>query len=190
MNERIYTRYEQDLLQAVQDAERSAIHLRQYASVALRPVVWGSSAEPIPTIAAQVEISPEGWLTISLPVMLPRRGEKDRARFLEEPLRVAIASCFRDRPAPRFQSCVMVYEHIYAAGSRKRVTDHDNLELKHCQDLLEAAFLTNDSALLCSTFQCSHHGEKDSTRIWILSAEQFDKWLEIHADSWRSTPKI
>lgn len=190
MNERIYTRYEQDLLQAVQEAERSAIHLRQYASMALHPFMWGAPAEVIPSVAAQVELSPEGWLAISLPVMLPRRGEKDRARFLEEPLRVAISSYFRDKPAPRFQSCVMVYEHIYAADSRKRVTDHDNLELKHCQDLLEAAFLTNDSALLCSTFQCSHHGKNDSTRIWILSAEQFAKWLETHADFWRSTPKI
>lgn len=188
MNDRIYTRYEQDLLQAVHEAEKSVIHLRQYAAIALRPTAWGSPAEFIPTVAANVDISPEGWLVISLPVMLPHRGEKDRARFLEDPLRTAISSYFRDRPAPRFQACVMVYEHIYAA-SRKRVTDHDNLELKHCQDLLEAAFLTNDSAVLCSTFQCSHWGQTDSTRIWILSPEQFSKWLEIHADYWQNAPK-
>lgn len=189
MSERIYTRYEQDLLQAVQEAEKTAILLRQYAAVALRPARWGAPAESIPTVAVNVETTPEDWLVISLPVMLPRRGERDRAHFLEEPLRAAISAYFVDKPLPRLSSCVIVYEHIYAASSRKRVTDHDNLELKHCQDLLEAAFLTNDSAALCSAFQCSHWGENDSTKIWILSPEQFIEWLEIHRNYWEGAPK-
>ena len=54
MNERIYTRYEHDLLQAVQEAEKTAILLRQYAAAALRPARWGTSDESIPTIAASV----------------------------------------------------------------------------------------------------------------------------------------
>ena len=190
MNERTYTRYEHDLLQAVQEAEKTAILLRQYAAAALRPARWGTPVESIPTIAASVEISTEGWLVVSLPVMLPRRGERDRARFLEEPLRTAIMEYLRDKPALRFRSCVMIYEHIYAASSRKRVTDHDNLELKHCQDVLEAAFLTNDSAALCSVFQCSHRGETDSTKIWVLSPEQFPRWLESHVDCWQTAPKM
>ena len=97
------------------------------------------------TTIASVENTEEGWLLISLPVMLPRRGEKDRARFLDEPLRTAIRRYCQDRPLPKFQTCVLIYAHIYdAAYPRRRVTDHDNLELKHCQDVLEAAFLTND----------------------------------------------
>ena len=190
MAERIYTRYERDLLQAVQAAEKTAILLRQYAAAMLRPAKWGTSLEAIPTVAADVQTSPEGWMVVSLPVMLPRRGEKDRARFLEEPLRAAISAYFRDKPRPRFQVCVMIYEHIYAATSRKKVTDHDNLELKHCQDVLEAAFLTNDSAALCSTFQCSHRGENDGTKIWILTPEQFPEWLESHRDCWQTAPEI
>ena len=189
MNERTYTRYEHDLLQVVQEAEKTAILLRQYAAAALRPARWGTSDEAIPTIAASVEISPEEWLVVSLPVMLPRREERDRARFLEEPLRTAIMEYLRDKSALRFRTCVMIYEHIYAASSRKRVTDHDNLELKHCQDVLEAAFLTNDSAALCSVFQCSHWGETDSTKIWVLSPEQFPCWLKNHADCWQTAPK-
>ena len=97
------------------------------------------------TTIASVENTEEGWLLISLPVMLPRRGEKDRARLLDEPLRTAIRRYCQDRPLPKFQTCVLIYAHIYdAAYPRRRVTDHDNLELKHCQDVLEAAFLTND----------------------------------------------
>ena len=58
--------------------------------------------------------------------------------------------------------------------------DHDNLELKHCQDVLEAAFLTNDTSALCSAFQCSRRGDRNATRIWVLPAEAFPKWLANH----------
>lgn len=191
MNERIETRNEQELLRAVQEAEKTAIHLRQYASVALRSSVWNSPAEVIPTVAASVEITGEGWLMISLPVMLPHRGEKNPARFLDEPLRTAIRAYFQDKPFPKFQTCVLVYEQTYdAAYPRRRVTDYDNLELKHCQDILEAAFLTNDSALLCSAFLCSRVGKAPGTKIWILTPEQFTKWLETHLDCWEVAPKI
>ena len=81
----------------------------------------------------------------------------------------------------------MVYEHIYDISRSRRFIDHDNLELKHCQDVLEAAFLTNDTAALCSAFQCSHHGEQDGTRIWILPPEQFPEWLKNHSECWNST---
>ena len=69
------------------------------------------------------------------------------------------------------------------------ITDHDNFELKHVQDTLESVFLTNDTATLCSAFQCSHRGEMDSTCIWILTPEQFVEWLSTNADCWKTTPK-
>ena len=129
-------------------------------------------------------------MLISLPVILPRRGEKDRARFLDEPLRAAIHRYCQDRPLPKFHTCVLVYEQIYdAAYPRRRVTDHDNLELKHCQDVLEAAFLANDTASLCSVFQCSHPGEEVGTRIWILTPEQFEIWLGKHKSTWEKSQK-
>jgi hypothetical protein len=81
---------------------------------------------------------------------------------------------------------VLVYEHIYDISHRHRFIDHDNLELKHCQDVLEAAFLVNDTSSLCSAFQCSHYGENDSTRIWILTPEQFPGWLKHDPECWKS----
>ena len=178
-------RCEQDLLQAVQDAEAAVTQLRRFAASFLLMRNMESLPETSSTTIASVELTEEGWLLISLPVMLPRRGEKDRARFLDEPLRAAIRSYFRDKPLPKFQTCVLVYEHIYdGAYPRRRVTDHDNLELKHCQDVLEAAFLTNDTASLCSAFQCSHPGETPGTRIWVLAPEQFESWLSKHKSAW------
>ena len=181
---------EQDLLQAVQDAESAVTELRRFAASFLLMQDRRSTPGSNTTTIASVKNTEEGWLLISLPVMLPRRGEKDRARFLDEPLRAAIRRYYQDKPLPKFQTCVLVYEHIYyAAYPRRRVTDHDNLELKHCQDVLEAAFLTNDTASLCSVFQCSHPGEEPGTRIWILTPEQFEIWLSKHKSTWQKSQK-
>ena len=181
---------EQDLLQAVQDAESAVTELRRFAASFLLMQSRQSTPGTNTTTIASVKSTEEGWLLISLPVMLPRRGGKDRARFLDEPLRAAVRRYCQDRALPKFQTCVLVYEHIYdAAYPRRRVTDHDNLELKHCQDVLEAAFLTNDTASLCSVFQCSHPGEEVGTRIWILTPEQFEIWLGKHKTSWQKSQK-
>lgn len=190
MNEKLHLspRQETAILQAVQNAEAAAVEIRSLAAMLLPPRQSGTEAQTL-SCTASVGLSAEGWLRISLPVMLPRRGESDHARFLEEPLRTAIRDYFADRPRPRFHDCVLVYEHIYGSSRRRRFTDHDNLELKHCQDVLEGAFLENDTAALCSAFQCSHYGESDETRIWILTPEQYPAWLEVHRKSWRGTPK-
>ncbi len=179
---------EQDLLQAVQDAESAVTELRRFAASFLLMQSRQSTPGTNTTTIASVKSTEEGWLLISLPAMLPRRGGKDRARFLDEPLRAAVRRYCQDRALPKFQTCVLVYEHIYdAAYPRRRVTDHDNLELKHCQDVLEAAFLANDTASLCSVFQCSHPGEEVGTRIWILTPEQFEIWLGKHKTSWQKS---
>ena len=179
---------EQDLLQAVQDAEAAVTQLRHFAASFLLMQNRRSTPGTNTTTIASVKSTEEGWLLISLPVILPRRGEKDRARFLDEPLRAAIRCYCQDRALPKFQTCVLVYEHIYdAAYPRRRVTDHDNLELKHCQDVLEAAFLANDTASLCSVFQCSHPGEEVGTRIWILTPEQFEIWLGKRKSTWEKS---
>ena len=181
---------EQDLLQAVQDAEAAVTQLRHFAASFLLMQNRRSTPGTNTTTIASVKSTEEGWLLISLPVMLPRRGGKDRARFLDEPLRAAVRRYCQDRALPKFQTCVLVYEHIYdAAYPRRRVTDHDNLELKHCQDVLEAAFLTNDTASLCSVFQCSHPGEEPGTRIWILTPEQFETWLSKRKSTWKKSQK-
>ena len=181
-------RCEQGMLHAVQDAGAAVTQLRHFAASFLLMQNRRSTPGTNTTTIASVKSTEEGWLLISLPVILPRRGEKDRARFLDEPLRAAIRCYCQDRALPKFQTCVLVYEHIYdAAYPRRRVTDHDNLELKHCQDVLEAAFLANDTASLCSVFQCSHPGEEVGTRIWILTPEQFEIWLGKHKTSWQKS---
>ena len=179
---------EQFLLDAVRSAEDAAIQFRQYAAAVLEPVQAGPgdmfSDNSQVTV---IEITSEGWLAASLPGMMPRRDDADRSRFLAGLLRDAIRRTFPEHDQPKFRACVLVYEHIYDISHSRRFIDHDNLEPKHCQDVLEAAFLTNDTAALCSAFQCSHRGEQDGTRIWILPPEQFPEWLKSYPECWKST---
>ena len=188
MNTMYFTNRDQILLNAVRSAEDAAIQFRQYAAAVLAPVHAGpGDAFSDNSQAAVVEITPEGWLAASLSGMMPRRDDADRSRFLAGLLRAAVHRTFPEHDQPKFHACVLVYEHIYDISRSRRFIDHDNLELKHCQDVLEAAFLTNDTAALCSAFQCSHRGEQDGTRIWILPPEQFPEWLKSHPERWNVT---
>ena len=177
------------LLEAVCSAEGAAIQLRQYAAATLPPLWELSEISGDTDLPASIEVAAEGWLRIELPCVMPRREDNDRSRFLAGLLRNVIHRAFPKHNQPRFHICVLVYEHIYDLSQSRRFIDHDNLELKHCQDALEAAFLTNDTSALCSAFQCSHRGAQDSTRIWILTPEQFPEWLERHSECWNGSAK-
>ena len=188
MNTMYFTNRDQILLNAVRSAEDAAIQFRQYAAAVLEPVQAGPgdmfSDNSQVTV---IEITSEGWLAASLPGMMPRRDDADRSRFLAGLLRAAVHRTFPEHDQPKFHACVLVYEHIYDINRSRRFIDHDNLQLKHCQDVLEAASHTHAPAALCSAFQCSHRGEQDGTRIWILPPEQFPKWLKSHPECWNGT---
>ena len=179
---------EQRLLEALRAAETATLALRDYAASVLPPE---PPAVGDPSISEEtsvrVEVLGGGWLAVTLEAVLPRRGDGDRSRFLAHSLRAAIRRALPDQLPPKFHVCILIYEHIYGPG--RRFLDHDNLELKHCQDVLEAAFLTNDTSALCSAFQCSRRGERNATRIWILPAEAFPKWLESHRACWAEPPE-
>ena len=179
---------DQLLMEAVSASEKTSIRLREFAAATLPPEHTSPNIiVSDPSITISVGVSHEGYLSLHLPVMLPKRNDEDRSRYLAGLLRVAIREKFRDQLPPKFGACVLIYEHIYDLSRCHRFIDHDNMELKHCQDVLEAAFLINDTSALCSAFQCSHCGEQDSTRICILTPEQFPEWLENHPECWKYT---
>ncbi len=172
------------LLDAVRQAENAAITLREFAVyTALRNSTRIDRAVR-ETTGTELTASDEDCVCVTLPAMLARRNDNDKSRYLAGLLRTQIHDRYAGKNFPKFRSCVIVYEHIYGVGSRRRFTDHDNLELKHVQDELETAFLFNDTSVLCSAFQCSHTGEKDGTRIWIMKPERFSEWLDAHPDFW------
>lgn len=181
-------RKDQLLMEAVSASEKASIRLREFAAATLLPEQTGPNLIFADTkITLSVEVTQEGYLSLYLPVMLPKRSDEDRSRYLAGLLRDVIRQKYSNQFPPKFGACVLVYEHIYDLSRSRRFIDHDNMELKHCQDVLEAAFLVNDTSALCAAFQCSHRGEQDSTRIWILTTEQFPEWLENHPECWKHT---
>lgn len=174
---------ERSLLDALAEAENAALHLRDFAAAVLRRKSYRydlrAERGSVPIIA-KLEQTPEGWLCLSLPVTLPHRKEGDRARYLIEPIRLAIRDFYGGQGCPRFDACVLAYEHVYRRGAGRRILDHDNVELKHCQDAIESMLLTNDSAIYCAAYQCTREDDADGTNIWILMPEQFPEWLKTH----------
>lgn len=179
-------RKNQLLMEAVSASEKASIQLREFAAATLPPeqtcpnVIFADTK-----ITVSVKITQEGYLVLLLPVVLPKRNDEDRSRYLAGLLREAIRHKYPEQLPAKFGVCVLVYEHIYDQSRGRRFIDHDNMELKHCQDVLEAAFLVNDTSSLCCAFQCSHRGAHDSTRIWILTPDQFTEWLNTHPEYWR-----
>ena len=172
------------LLDAVRHAENAAITLREFAVyTALRnsPLIDRAVREVTGTALTAPD---EDCICVTLPAMLARRNDNDKSRYLAGLLRTQLHDQCAGKEFPKFRRCVIVYEQIYGAGNRRRFTDHDNLELKHVQDELELAFPVNDTSALRSAFQCSHIGEKDGTRIWIMKPERFPEWLHAHSDYW------
>ena len=179
-------RKNQLLMEAVYASEKASIQLREFAAATLPTEQTGPDVIFADTkITVSVELTQEGYLVLLLPVVLPKRNDEDRSHYLAGLLREAIRHKYANQLPPKFKVCVLIYEHIYDQSRVRRFIDHDNMELKHCQDVLEAAFLINDTSSLCSAFQCSHHGEHDSTRIWILTPDQFTEWLKTHPECWR-----
>ena len=171
-------------------AERITCRLRHliYATTSIKKEEYLRSAETMQGI----EISENGGiLEIKLPCLLPKRRQRQSTEFLLDPFTSALSDYAAHHTMPQFQHCVVCFSHIYAQElPERRIRDYDNLELKHVQDVLESAFLTNDTATLCSAFQCSHRGDMDNTCIWILTPEQFPEWLTKHENCWKTAPKI
>ena len=183
---------QQKLKKAIECAEKSAVALRDLAFYEMKLEgdglyvgVWKETLETPPSIS----VDEAGMLVITLPAILPKRGDLDQGHYLSKMLEMTIRNHYTGKflsERPRFSECVLVYEHVYNSKKQRRFIDHDNMEIKHIQDALERAFLTNDSPNYCSAFQYSHDGESNCTRIWILTPEQFMEWLPSH---WRGQKK-
>ena len=171
---------------AITFAEKSVAALRDMAfhemrleSDGLYAGVWKEALETPPSI----DVDEAGMLYVSLPAILPKRGDLDQSRYLAEMLTKTIRNHYLEEGGgawPKFHECVLVYEHVYKKPNRRRFIDHDNMEMKHIQDVLEWAFLTNDSPTCCSAFQLSRAGENNFTQIWVLTPKQFMEWLTSH----------
>lgn len=162
----------------VRVAESTTIQLRNLATRTLRP-------DPSPfyeAVASELGIKvteEHDWIKITVPAILPKRSNRDNASYITHPLRDALLAFQRENPIERFGECAICIAHCYDASlGERRVRDYDNIETKRFLDVIEAAFLTNDSGLLCSVLQTTVMEECDRTVFFLMTPGKLPKWLE------------
>lgn len=131
-------------------------------------------------VVQKIQVKCEGnVLEISLPCLLPKRRQRRSAEFLVDPLYFTLRNYLQKNSLPSFEHCVVCFIHIYDKNlSIGRIRDYDNLELKQILDVVNAFVMTDDTGLLCDTYNTTELGERDFTCILVMEKEDFAKWLE------------
>lgn len=124
----------------------------------------------------------DGILEVTAPVLVPHRKES-YTDYLYKPLQTAFWNwCMKRREdgqeIPEFGQCTVCFLHLYdRALPIGRVRDHDNVEEKHVLDVISNFFLVSDGGLYTDTYHITRLGEEDATRIFIMDAERFPRWV-------------
>jgi len=162
----------------VRVAESSTIQLRNLATRSIRP----DSSPFYEAVASElgIQVTEEhDWIKITVPAILPKRSNRDNASYITHPLRNALLAFQRENPIERFDECMICIVHCYDASlGERRVRDYDNIETKRFLDVIETAFLANDSGLLCSVLQTTRIEERDRTLFFLMTPGKLPKWLE------------
>lgn len=171
---------ESKLYSMVRIAEKNTVKLRNLAGHAAR----GSGIPFYETMAGEMGISiveERKWLVITVPAILPKRNTRDNTNYITRPLRNILVQFQRENPIERFEHCAICIEHCYdeALGVR-RVRDYDNIETKRYLDVIESAFLTNDSGLLCTVLQSTIMSDRDCTKFYLMPPETLQMWVAEH----------
>ena len=130
-----------------------------------------------------------GIVEIVLPCLMPKRKNKSND-FIAGPLFGALTEFIlgRQQPFEKFKHCVICITHIYdkALMSRRKVRDHDNMEIKGIIDVINLFLLTDDTGSLCDIYSASKIGDNDLTQITILEKDLFPEWILNHKNTLKS----
>ena len=179
----------EELYKLVRQAEVDTVQLRNLAARTDRSKIlqfYGEASE-----ALNIEIREyRDWLRISLPAILPKRNRSYEQDFLLVPMRHALIEFLRENPRERMRQSTVCIVHQYdASKSPRRVRDYDNIETKRYLDVIEALFLSNDSGLNISVYQCTELGDADAAVFYLMKPEVLPKWLTNRADGESCLPK-
>lgn len=171
-----------ELYKLVCRAEVDTVQLRELAARTDRSTIAQLYGEVAGALNIKIRDYPD-WLRIFLPAILPKRGRSYAQDFLIAPMRQALVTFLRKNPRERMKQGTVCIVHQYdASKSPRRVRDYDNIETKRYLDVIEALFLSNDSGLSISVFQCTELGDADATVFYLMKPETLPKWLTNRAD--------
>ena len=129
------------------------------------------------TIPVEIGFTEEGWFSVRFPALLPRKekGSKDYIRGILYP---AMRRFFEDKAPVRYQSCVLIYRHVYDRERPDRAKrDHDNIEINMVTDIVAAYVLPDDGPDVCDHFYRSADGSAERTEVYIVPRKDFATWL-------------
>lgn len=146
-----------------------------YGSTSTKKEVYLASAGVVQGIVIK---DVDGVLEITLPCLLPKRKQRQSTEFLIDPLYFTLSQYSDCNKLPKFRQCVVCFSHVYSEEyHNRRVRDYDNLELKQLLDVLSTFIMEDDNGLLVDAYNTTEIGERDCTRISVMSKERFSKWL-------------
>lgn len=135
------------------------------------------------TFKIKVEITPEGWVKVTMPPMLPNKS-KLSPWFLREPLNFALEEFFfdfqdrHDGRIFRIQRAIIIFKHRYDRKFPERdYCDLDNIETAAIQDSIAMFTMPDDNAKCCHIFSCMEPADSEFTEIFVIPQTEFSAWL-------------
>ena len=166
-------------------AEKLAVEARQL------PCVSGTAKASVATdmmiaevIDAEIGYTEDGWFSIRLPMLLPKK-EKATREYLNGLIYPVLYNYFRCGcfQSPKFYECVLIYRHVYAYDRPERLyRDHDNIEVNQITDALAMYVMRDDGPALCSHYHCMARAPKDRTEVYVIPKKDFVKWLSMEPE--------
>ena len=131
------------------------------------------------SIPVEIGFTEEGWLSLRLPILLPRK-EKSSRSYLRGILYPALEKFSYGKEKIRYRNCVLIFRHVYDKNRPEReYRDHDNIELNTVVDAIAMFFLVDDPPFECRHYYCSAAGENERTEVYIVPREDFESWLAM-----------
>ena len=129
------------------------------------------------TIPVEVGFTAEGWFSIRIPALLPKKASGS-ADYIRSYLYPAMRKFFEGKPPVRFRDCVLAYRHVYDRSRPERsMRDHDNIETNMVTDILALYVLPDDHPAVCSHYYCSAAGSEDRTEVYVIPKHDFPVWM-------------
>jgi len=145
-----------------------------------------SKVEYLTQAAISLDISikeVDGTVEIVLPCLIPKRKSKP-TEFLSEPFYAAMSQFISSIQLPfeRFEDCVICITHVYDKSlfNKRRIRDHNNLEIKGIIDVINLFMLIDDSGNRCDIYNSSEVADSDTTRISVMKKDMFPEWIYNH----------
>ena len=129
------------------------------------------------TIPVDIGFTIEGWFSIRIPALLPKKSEGS-ASYVRAFLYPALKAFFDGKQPVRYSDCVLVFRHVYdAARPERQYRDHDNIEINMVTDIVALYVLPDDAPLRCAHYYCSAVGKGDRTEVYVVPRHDFPQWL-------------